>query len=598
MKLWICVIVLSAFVALGICENITISVFGPQVRNIPMAFGDFNSDELTDVFVRTGNDRTVQIMLANLEEPILQKSDKHKCDFKNQVTSIVPGDFDGDVFMDILVTTIVIDVPKPYTEVFILWGGDTSLNCTNASTPILKIKDQPLAMDYNQDMIIDLFGADENGTRFFWIFNTDRSAPEKIKMEEPVGQLSPMESIRIPHSNGFLDLDGDHYSDLFITTDKYFEVWNGKKGGFEFGHTIPLPPQDVDYYIGQSIHADVELLGKMDLIVPTCILVNSACTKSKIMVYSDNKWQDLGVDFTDSSKTQWEFAKEEQPYLNTVTMHGGDFNMDGYPDLLVTLKSSSTQQTRALLLENVSCNNCGNVNRTFKIKWDALEPFNNMESIAAVFYDFFQNGILDVILVLRDKSKVDKHEMAAFKNSDYDANFIKVMVLTGRVNDKFPVSQGPISLSRTKKTYGTNLPGPSITYNTYTQDGLPRTAMGAQLPQSAHLSMNLPFTIFGLGRTPNFIEMVTIGLNGLKKECPQIIPNSQMVVIPKPMDDPSRWKAQLFVTPSKIILLSAAALLATCGLITLIIVALYWKERREDKFEKLQEAHRFHFDAM
>lgn len=71
-----------------------------------------------------------------------------------------------------------------------------------------------------------------------------------------------------------------------------------------------------------------------------------------------------------------------------------------------------------------------------------------------------------------------------------------------------------------------------------------------------------------------------------------------MVVIPNPITDPSRWKALLFVTPSKLILLSAAALTVTCGLITLIIIALYWKERREDKIEKLQEAHRFHFDAM
>lgn len=71
-----------------------------------------------------------------------------------------------------------------------------------------------------------------------------------------------------------------------------------------------------------------------------------------------------------------------------------------------------------------------------------------------------------------------------------------------------------------------------------------------------------------------------------------------MVVIPNLITEPLRWKVQLFVTPSKLILLSAAALTATCGLITVIIAVLYWKERREDKIEKSQEAHRFHFDAM
>lgn len=85
---------------------------------------------------------------------------------------------------------------------------------------------------------------------------------------------------------------------------------------------------------------------------------------------------------------------------------------------------------------------------------------------------------------------------------------------------------------------------------------------------------------------------------GNQREWTQIIPNSQMVVIPNPIQEPLKWKAQLFVTPSKLILLSAAALTATCGLISAIIIALYWKERREDKIERLQEAHRFHFDAM
>jgi integrin alpha FG-GAP repeat containing protein 1 len=93
-----------------------------------------------------------------------------------------------------------------------------------------------------------------------------------------------------------------------------------------------------------------------------------------------------------------------------------------------------------------------------------------------------------------------------------------------------------------------------------------------------------------------FIMIFQVG--GKSREWPQIIPNSQMVVIPNPIAEPSRWKAQLFVTPSKLILLSAAALTGTCGLITAIIIGLYWKERREDKIEKLQEAHRFHFDAM
>lgn len=44
--------------------------------------------------------------------------------------------------------------------------------------------------------------------------------------------------------------------------------------------------------------------------------------------------------------------------------------------------------------------------------------------------------------------------------------------------------------------------------------------------------------------------------------------------------------------------MSVAALTAVCGMITLIIGVLHWKERQEDKKERMSESHRFHFDAM
>jgi integrin alpha FG-GAP repeat containing protein 1 len=195
------------------------------------------------------------------------------------------------------------------------------------------------------------------------------------------------------------------------------------------------------------------------------------------------------------------------------------------------------------------------------------------ETTMAAFYDLYQDGILDVILYGPDT-------VQAFRNTlDYDANFLKVMVLTG--------------IDR-----GGNLPGPSISCRTTTQDGYPRFAVAAQLPQSAHFPLGLPYTIFGLGRTPKFVDALTVGIAGRSKPWTQIIPNSQMVVIPSPLDQASKWHAQLFITPSRMILMSVAALTGTCVLIIAIIGVLYWKERREDRIEKLQEAHRFHFDAM
>lgn len=145
---------------------------------------------------------------------------------------------------------------------------------------------------------------------------------------------------------------------------------------------------------------------------------------------------------------------------------------------------------------------------------------------------------------------------------------------------------------------GTNLPGPRIEFATTTQDGDSQHGTAAQIPQSGHFSMQLPYTIFGLGRTPNFVDALTVGLVNVSRTWKQLIPNSQMIVVPRPIDSPSSWKNQLFVTPSKLIVKSVIALSGICLVIMMIIIALYVKEKREDNVERLQEAHRFHFDAM
>ncbi|XP_057325196.1 T-cell immunomodulatory protein [Microplitis mediator] len=573
-------------------SDITSSIFGSFLEFSPAAFGDFNSDELTDVFALTKDSKTLEILLAHDQEPILRPSNL-TCSFKNSITSVVPGDYDGDVFMDVLVTTY--DSSLDLTQVHIIWGGIGAINCSNESEPFISMRGQPLAIDYNQDMIIDLLGTDIDNQRTFWI-NHNRTKPEAIPMEK-FNQL-PLEPMKSPHSNSFLDLNGDFLPDLMITTDKYFEVWHGVPSGFKHFTSVewPFGVADLGGHVGQSFYLDIELKGELDLVVPLCF--DYYCRNSTIAVYH-NGWHNLQINFADDKKEVWGFVPPDSwknvLYTNAITLHAGDFNMDGYPDILATLQTNKGNKIRAFLLENIPCDNCGGVNRTFEVHWSALDPFQN-ESVMGVFYDFYQDGVLDVILVEYDKTTSQYHTRA-FKNSlDYDANFIKVMVLTGLTNSKYPISPG--SLGKKKRTYGTNLPGPSIAYETKTQEGYLREAIAAQLPQSAYFSLNLPYTTFGLGRTPNYIDTLTIGVAGKHREWLQIIPNSQMVVIPNPINEANRWKAQLFVTPSKLILLSAAALTGTCGLISAIIMALYWKERREDKIERLQEAHRFHFDAM
>lgn len=524
----------------------------------------------------------------------LQLLDGPQCRFNNKITSVVPGDFNGDAFMDVLVT---LENSKNVLNAYIITGNGINLSCPQFDEWVIQdMQGEPLALDFNHDMIIDLFGLNKDGKRTFWKF-TNRTnhtnPPQEIEMK---GRFGNVGDLKIPHSHAIVDLNNDFLADLVVTCENGFEIWDGvslntSEFGFQFNTTVKIDEQVKIF--GQAIFMDIELQGRLDQVVPVCF--DTSCSNSTLLVSRGNHFVMLHIIFKGLSNDHWGFAvpDPDDMYGNTIPLRVGDYNLDGYPDILVTLqKDGGGKQT--FLMENVKCERyCMGLSRTFEIKWNGLAPAG-MGNIMGSFYDFYQDGILDVILT----EKVgNQYRPRAFRNTlDYDANFVKVIVLTGLTNIKPPSTRTP--LGRTKNYYGTNLPGPLIEYRTTNQDGTPLHGASPQLSQSAYMSLQLPYTVFGLGRTPNFVDSLTVGLVSKQKTWPQLIPNSQMIVVPSPLNRPDLWKAQLFVTPSKLILNSVIALGGVILAILLIILFLHFKEKRADRLEKQQQAHRFHFDAM
>ncbi|KAL4702541.1 hypothetical protein ACJJTC_001426 [Scirpophaga incertulas] len=560
-------------------NDMTQSSFGQYNEGVIAAFGDFNSDELTDAFVIVNQTR-IQVFLAHDKEPFLRPS-IYVCNFTNMIlTSVVPGDFDGDAYMDILITTSLINDTSYLQEVRILWGGTSTLNCSD----VLFIKaitiGQPLVMDYDRDMTLDLFGINTQNERVFWVFDKSRGTPKEITM---VGN-DLMKQIKLPHSHSYLDVNDDNAADLLVTTKLDIEIWlSDESRGFKFNNSIELLVGHQIIY-GQALFIDVALSGEFFLVIPVCS--DTECFNSTILIYDNHEWHDLHIDLNDGTGTLWRFAPPRNDlYLDTITMRSGDYNMDGYPDILMTLSPMNKNETRIFLLHNVPCNldSC-KFSRTFHVQWDLFESFGK-NVVMATFYDFYMDGVLDIIYV-RKNSTTHKYTMHAYRNElEYDTNFIKVIVVTGLTNEKTPTING--TLYKRKGTFGTNLPGPRIGYNTWSQEGTYRTGVCAQLPQSAYFALQLPYSIFGLDRTPNFVDTLNVGLSGNYRSWTQIIPNSQIVVIPAPPNDPSLWRAQLFVTPSKVILKSVFVLAAIVFVITGFVLYLHWKERgdRQDIIE-------------
>ncbi|KAG7153499.1 T-cell immunomodulatory protein-like, partial [Homarus americanus] len=509
-----------------------------------------------------------------------------------RIKSIMPGDFDGNGAMDVLLVSYNKEL-SPHYQVFLLWGNhNMSLDCGSELHPLLNITGHPLVMDVNGDMIPDLFGEDAAKNRTFWIFNSEREPPTAVPM---VARNGTLPRLKRPSSHAFIDLNDDLAADLWITAEGSFEISSSTNGVYAVDESI-RPPDELKV-IGQTSFADVDLDGHIEAIIPAC-KEKTCLGSSTVFVYdfgSDSPWKELDVNFVDPSGTTWGYPSKADPkyrFTDTITPRVGDFNLDGYPDFLVTLLDAAGN-IQVVLMENAAKDGTSNYSRKFVPKWDLFKAFGN--TVLGTFCDFQEDGTLDVLLVC--KADDGKYYLNVYKDAiEYDAVFVKVLIPTGRCyGEKCQLKQIP---------YGTNQPGPSISYSITTATGTTQSSRATQLSQTAHHALQLPYTVFGLGRNWNFVEVMEVGIpkgnisDTLKSSFTQIIPNSQLIVIPYPMDEPNSWVSKLFITPSKAMLMTAGALVGTCLFVAVIIGILHRREKQQDKREKQQEAHKFHFDAM
>lgn len=564
-------------------QDVTTDLFGIENHGTVAAFGDLNSDKQTDIFIIREQSEVV-IFLADPKMPYFKPKVRITKDILSSavVTSVVPGDFDGDSQMDLLLTTQA----KTETNVVIFWGNNKTLDLSDSLQLNKTFKDQPLVMDFNGDMIPDIFGVTTTSSMSEVCYLTKRTPDWQTALSSTV-------NLRIPHSNAFIDLNEDFTADLFLTTKgPMFETWISKDGNFTKADVMPSTPPVPN--VGQSSFVDFDGDGVQDHLLPACL--DEACMHSAIYIAktSEDKqeWVPVLSDFQ-QKETVWSFMPEKQ----RPALHLGDYNLDGFPDALVVLRNTSGRGQQAFLLENVPCNNasCRSIGRVFRIHWDQTDLGAIQNAVMATFFDIYEDGILDMLVLSQAEGK-DLIIHALKNNFEADAYFVKVMVLSGLCSNNCPDGVKP---------FGVNQPGPYVMYKTVDSNGYLKNASAGQLSQSAHFSLQLPYTVLGLGRSANFLDHLFVGIPRLrgeieirKQEWTAIIPNSQLIVIPYPHNKPRSWSAKLYLTPSNSVLLTAIALIGVCVFILVIIGILHWKEKKADDREKRQEAHRFHFDAM
>ncbi|KAK3510284.1 hypothetical protein QTP70_032918 [Hemibagrus guttatus] len=184
-------------------QDVTADLFGAENVGTVSAFGDFNSDKQTDVFV-IREDSELVIFLADVKAPYFKPKVHVKKDVfpsgVSVISSVVPADYDGDSQMDVLLTGHATGSSLLQTSVFVFWGNNQTLNQSARVDLNRTFKDQPLVMDFNGDMIPDIFGVVGDSTEVCYLRG------RKLKCEKALGSDV---QIRVPHSNAFIDLNKD-----------------------------------------------------------------------------------------------------------------------------------------------------------------------------------------------------------------------------------------------------------------------------------------------------------------------------------------------------------------------------------------------------
>ncbi|XP_056134311.1 T-cell immunomodulatory protein isoform X2 [Lampris incognitus] len=443
-------------------QDVTADLFGSENFGTVAAFGDFNSDKQTDIFVIKEQTELV-IFLADLKTPYF-KPQIHAINFLPSdliITSVVPGDYDGDSQMDVLLTAKPKRESSNELTVFILWGNNQTLD----NGELLKLNktftDQPLVMDFNGDMVPDIFGITKESYTEVCYLNKRILVWQKA-LTSPV-------IMRIPHSNAFIDLNKDFTADLFLTTEgPEFQTWINKDGNFTKMDILPEHPPSTVQIVGQSSFVDFDGDGYQDHLLPVCM--DSACHRSAIYLakQGQTEWVPVLLEFQ-RMETLWGFVPGEpsQP----MALHLGDYNLDGFPDALVILRNTSGSGQQAFLLENVPCNDkiCQRAGRMFHIHWDQSDMSAIPHAVVATFFDIYEDGILDMLVVSQLEGKNDLIIHALKNNFEADAYFVKVIVLSGLCSNDCPEQVKP---------FGVNQPGPYVMYTTVDSNGYLKNASG------------------------------------------------------------------------------------------------------------------------
>eukprot|EP01130_Rhizamoeba_saxonica_P017235 TRINITY_DN8271_c0_g2_i1.p1 TRINITY_DN8271_c0_g2~~TRINITY_DN8271_c0_g2_i1.p1 ORF type:complete len:658 (+),score=140.74 TRINITY_DN8271_c0_g2_i1:28-1974(+) len=587
------------------------------------AFGDFDSDKYTDVFIVDKSKSVISIHLWN--------TDEWKFNFLSNITiegiiieNAAALDFNYDGKLDLFVqgkshTNLTQNILRLYSGNYEKLEFFVELPYSDS---------QVIITEANMDLLPDFLGM-RNGKRTFWV--NSKESPGNYVLEEM--EINTDIPFLETHSNAFADVNGDCLADLMLTTlvdgKLNLEILVNIEGKWEYHSSTEIDIPGA----GRITFSDFDGDGNIDMLIPVCLpkgscedvnqvqiiynqqtkvcngLFDKNCRKSQSLCTADDNFifpsfDPENVVILDGSSfpedTQL-FELDDFP----LTIRSGDYNLDSYPDLLIPMKVGDNPP-KIQLFENIGCtlDLCSEEatkmsRRTFKQMKSGVASLLSIEdAYAGAFFDIDEDGTNDILVMNSNQSQLSIH--GVFNNYWIDAYSLKTLGLNGVCTQWCTDGQS----FPDPKPYGVNQYGATIKYVFTDLKGNAHMTHIPQLSQSSFLSLQTPYKLSGLGRPSNYVEYLFLGvpLNGKDvintQSWPGIIPNSQVVAIPYPQDSVADWSLELYLSPSGYILWIMIACVAWTLMIGCAILFFSRREKKQDEKERKAMEHLFSFKAF
>lgn len=535
-----------------------------------------------------------------------------------EIVGVSVSDFNHDGFLDVLISQKMAKEDEIHHKLF-LGDGETLKLC---DWLIPASKDQFLLFDSRGRMLVDLLGVPATSRD-----NSDKLMIWSAQAEDPFGvvtgySLKELENSCNPvdfQSHAFADFNGDGFADLLLVCSSsnskrdYLKllISSEKESKFDFLMSVNLPEGHGPISLG-----DVNADGSMDLIYAVCNPPETCSEENSIHVLfnsqrpfctrPDQKNCKVLNDIMEADKEFVGFKSSDRLVVNVdqnyrldtkIPLAVGDFNVNGFPDILAVVNNSTTSSKHSILLENISKNN--NNERTFSRSTRGTEELEKITGVTGSFFvNLYQDGPPDIILNYLD-DRGEARVQVIQNGFVQDAFFMRTEALNG-------VCPAPCGSKETgsaaRRPYGSSFTGPTVKFSFTDFDGSLRIRSGSQLPQSGNGRVSAPFCFYGLGRTNNFVELLAVRTPSrispnLSKKA-GLVPNSDLIINSPHADSPNSFHFELHILPGQYflwVLISIAMAMAVLGSLT---AYFKWREIKEDNEERKRAIHSINFDAL